>query len=352
MPARLTVYLADRPARVLSLREQGEYVIGRDPASDLYVDDDRVSRRHAWLGWSGEGWELIDLGSKNGTYVDGLPAFAGSLITDRSWLSLGGVLAAFERLSDQQSRRESEELVERWRSTLASRRSMALAGSLDGVVRGLLDSMVALSGAERGFILIARADGELEVAAASGLGAGELRATEFSGSIGAVERALATGRAVAAADVRADPALGGRESIVEGGIRALVCVPLTAADRCLGALYADSRRPGSAFTELDVDILEALAAQAAVAIGAAHLDAEVRRLLADLPPRLALPAAAREALRSELEQDAGLATRTGLATDAGLGTPSVPAPVSPPALGLWSELLAAHGGGTVPGMAR
>ena len=52
--------------------------------------------------------------------------------------------------------------------------------------------------------------------------------------------------------------------------------------RRLGALYADSSAPGSAFTELDVEILEALASQAALAIAAARLDEEVERLLADV----------------------------------------------------------------------
>jgi pSer/pThr/pTyr-binding forkhead associated (FHA) protein len=302
MPARLTLYLPDRPARVLPLRDAGELTLGRDAASDVQVDDDRVSRRHARLRGGARGWELADLGSKNGTLVDGSPAGAGRPLGPRSWISLGGVLASFELLSDQESRRESEVHLERWRSTLALRRRIAVAGSLDGLVRGLLDSVVQVSGAERAFILLARGDGELEVAAANGLGAGDLRAADFSGSIGAVERVLATGRAVATSDALADTSLGGRASVARGGIRALVCIPVAALERRLGAIYADSRKPGSAFTELDVEILEALASQAALAIAAARLDEEVRGLLADLPAKLDLPAAARERLRGEIDQ--------------------------------------------------
>jgi hypothetical protein len=300
MPARLTVYLADRPARVLALREESEYVLGRDAASDLFVDDDRVSRRHARLRRGGEGWEVDDLASKNGTLVDGMPVAGRALLAHRCWLSLGGVLASFELLTEEQSREDSAAQSERRRSTIAARRRLAAAESLDAVMQGLLDSVVQLSRAERGFVLLARGDGELAVAAASGLAAGDLGAAEFSGSIGAVERALSTGRAVAVADALADPALGGRESIARGGIRALVCMPLAPPPAgqlpeapppgtpeapmaaCLGALYADSRAPGSAFTELDVEILEALASQAALAIAAARLDEEVGRLLADV----------------------------------------------------------------------
>jgi hypothetical protein len=295
MPARLTVYLADRPARVLLLREEEEYVLGRDAASALVVDDDRVSRRHARLRRGGEGWELSDLASKNGTLVNGQPVAGRALLAQRCWLSLGGVLASFEPLTEEQDREDSAAQSERRRSTIAARRRLAAADSLDAILQGLLESVVQLSRAERGFVLLARGDGELAVAAASGLAAGDLDAAEFSGSIGAVERALSTGRVVAVADALADPALGGRESIARGGIRALVCMPLSpppppapvergaAFDRRrLGALYADSRAPGSAFTELDVEILEALASQAALAIAAARLDEEVERLLADV----------------------------------------------------------------------
>ncbi|MBV8199707.1 MAG: GAF domain-containing protein [Acidobacteria bacterium] len=300
MPARLTVYLADRPARVLTLSEEAELVVGRDPAGGVFVDDSRVSRRHARLRRGAEGWEISDLGSKNGILVDGVPASPRLPLAARSWLSLGGVLASFEVLSEGQHHQDTDAQTERRRSTLAARRRLAAAGSLDAVVLGLLDSAIQLARAERGFVLLARPDGELAVAAARGLADGELGGTEFSGSIGAVARALETRRVVVTADALADPALGGRASVVRGGIRALACVPLAplqavtplapialsaggpALDRCLGALYADSRSPGSAFTELDVEILEALASQAALAIATAHLDEEMARLLADV----------------------------------------------------------------------
>src|SRR5437660_454894 len=83
-------------------------------------------------------------------------------------------------------------------------------------------------------------------------------AADLGGSVGAVERALVTGRTVVSADVRGDLDLAARESVVLGGIRALLCVPIQVLDRRIGVMYADSRQPGVAFTELDVEILEAL----------------------------------------------------------------------------------------------
>jgi ABC transport system ATP-binding/permease protein len=49
----------------------GEWVIGRAPESDIRIDDDRVSRRHAVVRASEDGWELSDGGSLNGIWLDG-----------------------------------------------------------------------------------------------------------------------------------------------------------------------------------------------------------------------------------------------------------------------------------------
>lgn len=44
---------------------------GREPANTMVLQDQRVSRLHARLSWSEQGWLLEDLQSRNGTYVNG-----------------------------------------------------------------------------------------------------------------------------------------------------------------------------------------------------------------------------------------------------------------------------------------
>ena len=51
---------------------EGEYVIGRRSDCQIFVPDMRVSRQHARLWKNGEGWTLEDLGSNNGTYINGV----------------------------------------------------------------------------------------------------------------------------------------------------------------------------------------------------------------------------------------------------------------------------------------
>src|SRR5712692_9107550 len=58
-----------RPGAVWLLKP--ENTLGADPVNDVVLNDSLVSGRHARLHWDGAGWWLEDLGSKNGTLVNG-----------------------------------------------------------------------------------------------------------------------------------------------------------------------------------------------------------------------------------------------------------------------------------------
>jgi GAF domain/FHA domain len=270
MPARLTVHFPSRPARVVPLPDGRETVAGRDPDCDVVLDDDRVSRRHAILVSDGATWSVTDLASKNGTLLDGVPVVTG-LLKERSWVSFGGLVARFEVGAFDEERR-------RFSTSLELQRGLAPELGLAELLPRVVASMLELTNAERGFLLLADAGGELAVAARSGSSWEDLGGGDFGGSLGAVQRVLASGGPVVAVDTRADAELGERASIVNTGIRALLCVPVQALDRLIGVMYADSRQPGKAFTELDLEILQALAAQAGLAIAVARLDEELKGL--------------------------------------------------------------------------
>lgn len=277
MPARLTLHFPSRPARVILLPEGRETVFGRDPDCDVVLDDDRVSRRHAIVSPSGSGWSVRDAGSKNGTLVGGMPAGEGAALGERSWISFGGLIAGFETLRGPVEKVE-EERLRRMTGSLEVRRGLDPRAGLAELLPRVVASMLELTNAERGFVLLAGPEGDLEVAARSGLSEEDLHAAEFGGSVGAVQRTLATGAPTVSTDACSDAELGERASVIATGIRALLCVPIHALDRLIGVMYADSRKPGAAFTELDLELLEALAAQAGLAIAVARLDAELKGL--------------------------------------------------------------------------
>jgi hypothetical protein len=65
------------------------FTIGRSPDCDLPLRDMTVSWRHAELRHAGEAWVLVDLGSTNGTRVNGWRADSGFTVRPGDWVSFG-----------------------------------------------------------------------------------------------------------------------------------------------------------------------------------------------------------------------------------------------------------------------
>ena len=73
-----------------------ELLIGRDPDADLVVDSARVSRQHALLEPCGDGHTIRDLGSSNGTWVNGHPVTEPVVLTPGDVIDLGGTEFLYE----------------------------------------------------------------------------------------------------------------------------------------------------------------------------------------------------------------------------------------------------------------
>lgn len=278
MPAKLTLHPPQRASRFLVVRDGESLLVGRDVDCGLVLEDPRVSKRHARLAWIGSGWVLEDLQSKNGTSVNGAPA-TGQELGSGDWVSFGGIPGRFERLSEDALRRLELERLDRLHTSAHLRRRLSAdLEPLDLLLR-FLESAIEVARAERGFVLVTGADGALRVEVEAGFSPQDARDERFAGSVGAIERAIAGGASIVVQDVRADASLGRRPSVIAKGLAALACVPLRHDARLLGLLYLDSRRPGTGFTALDLEILEALADHTAVLIAGLRLEREIRSLL-------------------------------------------------------------------------
>ncbi|MGH2909975.1 MAG: FHA domain-containing protein [Solirubrobacteraceae bacterium] len=74
--SRIAMWPRRRVLPLLALDWSGateHLLVGRAPESDIVLDDDTVSRRHAELLWRGATWVIHDIGSKNGTVLNGRP---------------------------------------------------------------------------------------------------------------------------------------------------------------------------------------------------------------------------------------------------------------------------------------
>jgi pSer/pThr/pTyr-binding forkhead associated (FHA) protein len=115
-------------------------IVGRDQAATLRIDDSLVSRQHARLLHDGRGVVLTDLGSTNGTLINGKTISRPSLLSDGDVVSFGGVSAAFHGSGSDRSRRAdaSADLRGAEGTTTGSRRekTMISKSPYDSIVNG------------------------------------------------------------------------------------------------------------------------------------------------------------------------------------------------------------------------
>lgn len=176
-----------------------------------------------------------------------------------------------------EARGRLEHLVE-----LAKRVNSSL--ELSKVLSRAMDAAIELTGAERGFVLLAADDGGgLEVAASRNVDRRQLEGEAplaFSRSI--AERVVATDVPVVTADAQVDPRFRTEASVHAMHLRSVVCLPIRSPEAVLGALYLDNRLSRGRFGESDLFVLRAFADHVAVALTNARLHQELQRRTEEL----------------------------------------------------------------------
>lgn len=153
---------------------------------------------------------------------------------------------------------------------------------LNEVLRIVMDTIVRLTGAERGFLMLRDERGELSIRIARNWEQESIVPTEFALSRTVVNRVATEGRPVLTTNAQEDPRFGRQDSVVAYNLRSILCVPLTNKGEVTGVIYADNRVRTGIFTETERDLLNAFANQAAVAIENARLFESVRQTLAEV----------------------------------------------------------------------
>jgi sigma-B regulation protein RsbU (phosphoserine phosphatase) len=158
---------------------------------------------------------------------------------------------------------------------------------LDEVLNLVIDNLVALTGAERGLIMLFDTNGELVIRAArtsEQFAVGMPHFYETSRNI--IREVALSGKPRLIMDASGESEYQAYQSVVAYHLQSILCAPLKVRDEVRGVLYVDNRVVRGAFTEEDLELLQAFAGQAAVAIENARIYKELAR---------------REGVRRELE---------------------------------------------------
>ncbi len=153
---------------------------------------------------------------------------------------------------------------------------------LDEVLRIVMDNIVRLTRAERGFLVLRNEKGELITQVARNWEQESIKSAEAATSRTIVQRVVETGEPVITTNAQEDQRFSGQASIVALNLRSILCVPLKLKDDLIGVIYTDNRIRTGLFTEAERDLLVAFANQAAVAIENARLFTSLRQTLEEV----------------------------------------------------------------------
>jgi serine phosphatase RsbU (regulator of sigma subunit) len=262
------------------------FVIGRRVTSDLHLPSGEVSRDHAEITAVDDGFEIRDRGSRYGTFVNGEEITTRRLAHgDRVKLGRSGGAELMFQLADAPVQDRSATAIGELHQVAVLLEGLQALGSgrvLDDVLALVMDSAISVGGAERGFIMLAGDDRELEFKLGRSRDRLTLPGSRFETSRKIPEEVFRTGEARIEADLLDGDLANQHMGTIALGIRNVLCVPLrlvryvesadsATEDRRVGVLYLDSREKGTLMSDETRVTLETLAAEAAVAIDNAQL---------------------------------------------------------------------------------
>lgn len=189
------------------------------------------------------------------------------------------------RQSLERARRQGEDLINqsaRLQQTVRASARITTSLELDRVLGEVMESVIALSGAERAYLMLLDDEtGELLIRAThhwdSDTASGDTDDTDVAFSRSVVREAFEKREPILTMNALNDSRFHDKQSIVGLALRSVLCVPLVIDQRVLGVLYADNRLRSGVFTKGTVELLAAFGTQAAIAIEKARLHGEELR---------------------------------------------------------------------------
>ena len=276
-----------------SIRLEGDRLsVGRSSVNELcFADDAGLSRQHLALEREGDDWVARDLGSKNGTMVNGARLAAPQRLKPGDRITAGHLVLEYDPAAGPA--KETVVFVETGEHVAPS--ASTVVTSLEGVMKDsggiaprpgfdpaphmraliragrelsenrplseMFDVILKLGmeavGGARG-VLMTLEDGRLEVRSALGDG--------FRISTAVRDKVIAGKASMLVRDTSTDEMLKERMSIVEQRVRSMMAVPLQTNDRVIGLIYVDQPHFIREFTKEDLNLLTVMANVAAIRI--------------------------------------------------------------------------------------
>jgi len=293
------------------------FKIGRDRKNDMVLESKIVSREHAQIRSAKEGLAIVDLGSHNGTFVNGT-RIKEAVLRDGDEILIGEALILYQEsivenidFSDDDSPLDSRATIVRPIEDLAvtgllgkeaqhprrkderieqlernNRNLVAIYQLSEKLIssiplRDLLETIIELIftsiEADRGFLMLIDEGSNLIPKASKYRDSAAKGDEKITISQTIVNRVMKDRVGILTSDAMVDPRFSQGESIYLHGIRSAMCVPLWRGRDIIGIIHLDSFRRTNQFAENDLELLMAIANHASIGIEQARLNERILR---------------------------------------------------------------------------
>jgi serine phosphatase RsbU (regulator of sigma subunit)/pSer/pThr/pTyr-binding forkhead associated (FHA) protein len=283
------------------------FQIGRQADNHLVIRDSRVSRIHARIVNVGGHLQVEDCGSTHGTFVNGKRLTRHKLEnSDRIEFGTEDSYQLIFALDGAELKRLLEQVgagdlgahppvlgnnLAKLRAVLDLARTVQSSFSVDDVLASVIDTALAITGAERGFLLLRRGEA-LETRVARHKHGHTLNESDLRVPREVIHRALQHRRELLSMNF--DPLAAGetkpQNSVSDLDLRSVICVPLvrirtglgdatsvlSTGNETVGVLYMDSRVTAADLAGGNRELLQALAIEASTVLENARLLEEER----------------------------------------------------------------------------
>ena len=258
--------------------------IGRSPDNRLVLKDEAVLAYHAQVLRDGKSWVLSSLDRHATLIVNGKDRRHWSL-KDGDLIMLGGTELTFT-LSEPASRARPPTTTTtsavavsgpdpRFEKIVTFAEKLLLGMQVPEIFKTLLDSVIDLTGASKGFLLHLNGD-RIHIAAARNVDRVDVGQDPSQVSDSVVARVIKERRPLVVADAMNDTILGQSRSVLDLKLSSVMCVPLLARDTMIGILYLGNEGLDRLFGPADLELLKIFAAQAALILHNALLLDDLR----------------------------------------------------------------------------
>ncbi len=328
--------IIERPGvqpRIYELKDGSTIHIGRSASNEITLPHSSISRSHALLEGRGDVWVVTDQRSANGVLVNGV-RIEHAQLKSGDVIGLGDLKLRFENMTtgtvvakaspelashltqilDQgsaaklldrsktkptsewtDSRVDTDSRIEYLRRenrllTLLYQVSRALADktTVQDVTQCVLDLVLQIDGAERGYAMLLTED-SLRNAPQSGSSytflpailryrqAPKAEAPQMVLSQTIIQQVMESKGPLLVVDAKEDARFSGSHSMAMSGMQSAMCAPLASRDRLFGLLYVDNLSKRGTFTPEDLEVFAVIAAQAGLVIDRVMAKSEVKR---------------------------------------------------------------------------